>query len=570
MLKFPKEKLKEIIIKEGFLKPEEFDRLDEESSRKQQSVADVLISQGLITQEYLYGLIAKSLGISRFDLNSQKIDEVALNAVSEEIARRYRLIIFNREPSGVLDAAMEDPSNIETIEFLEKRFQAKIKPFLATEEELNRGFALYEAKLAKDFKTIIEESVQKSLHSRAAGLEQAAAELPVVAILDNLVSYAISSRASDIHMEITESDFLIRYRIDGVLHEVLRIPKEIHSAIIARVKLLSGLRIDEHSRPQDGRFRYKISGDLMDIRVSVMPVFYGEKVEMRLLPAAQKPLSLEDVGLLPQMVAIAEENFKKTYGMFLVCGPTGAGKTTTLYSVLSILNKPEVNIVTIEDPVEYDMRYANQTQVNPAAGITFANGLRAILRQDPNVIMIGEIRDEETASIAVQSALTGHLVLSSLHTNDAATAIPRLIDMKVPAFLTAAVLNAVIAQRLVRRIHNDCIESYTISEAEEATVKKQLSDLDIDPENFKLSRTFYRGKGCSSDNFTGYFGRVGIFEILNVTEEIRKLIISPEFSLDAVNKKAREQGMVTMFEDGLRKIELGLTTLSEVLRVIRE
>lgn len=570
MLKFPKDKLKEIIVKEGFLKPEEFDRLDEEASRKQQSVADVLISQGLITQEYLYGLIAKFLGIERFDLNRQKIDEKALNAVPEEIARRYRLIIFNLEPSGVLDAAMEDPANIETIQFLEKRFKIKVKPFLATEEELSRGFALYEAKLAKDFKQVIEESVRKSLRSRSAGLEQAASELPIVAILDNLISYAISARASDIHMEITESDFLIRYRIDGVLHEVLRISKEIHPAIIARVKLLGGLRIDEHSRPQDGRFRYKIGGDLMDVRVSVMPVFYGEKAEMRLLPAAQKPLSLEDVGLLPNVVAIAEENFKKTYGMFLVCGPTGSGKTTTLYSVLNILNRPEVNIVTIEDPVEYDMRYANQTQVNPAAGITFANGLRAILRQDPNVIMIGEIRDEETASIAVQSALTGHLVLSSLHTNDAATAIPRLIDMKVPPFLTAAVLNAVIAQRLVRRIHNDCIESYTISEAEEATVKKQLADLGIDLDKFKLSRTFYRGKGCSADNFTGYFGRVGIFEILNVTEEIRKLIISPELSLDMINKKSREQGMVTMFEDGLRKIELGLTTLSEVLRVIRE
>ncbi|MBI2591420.1 MAG: type II/IV secretion system protein [Candidatus Brennerbacteria bacterium] len=570
MLKFPKEKLKEIIVKEGFLKPEEFDRLDEEAGRKQQNVADILISQGLITQEYLYGLVAKALGFERFNVNIQKIDEAVLNIIPEEIARRYRVIIFNRELSGILDAAMEDPANIETLEFLEKRFQAKFKPFLATEEELNRGFALYEAKLAKDFKQVIEESVQKSMHSRSTGLEQAASELPIVAILDNLVSYAISSRASDIHMEIMENDFIIRYRIDGVLHEALRIPKEIHPAIVARVKLLSGLRIDEHSRPQDGRFRYKISGDLMDVRVSVMPVFYGEKVEMRLLPAAQKPLSLEDVGLLPNMVAVAEENFKKTYGMFLVCGPTGAGKTTTLYSVLSILNKPEVNIVTIEDPVEYDMRYVNQTQVNVAAGITFANGLRAILRQDPNVIMVGEIRDEETASIAVQSALTGHLVLSSLHTNDAATAIPRLIDMKIPPFLTAAVLNAVIAQRLVRRIHNDCIESYTISEAEEATIRKQLVDLGINPDNFKFSRTFYRGKGCMADNFTGYLGRVGIFEILNVTEEIRKLIIDPELSLDAINKKARENGMITMFEDGLRKIELGLTTLSEVLRVIRE
>jgi len=309
-------------------------------------------------------------------------------------------------------------------------------------------------------------------------------------------------------------------------------------------------------------------GEAMDIRVSIMPTFYGEKVEMRLLRATAKPMSFRELGMLDDTVQIVEDSIKKTYGMLLVTGPTGSGKTTTLYSILNMLNKPDVNIVTIEDPIEYYIRYVNQTQINPQAGITFATGLRAILRQDPNIIMIGEIRDEETAEIAVHSALTGHLVLSSLHTNDAPTAIPRLIDMKVPAFLVAAVLNTVIAQRLVRRICKDCIESYTPDVDTIESLKKQLQD--IGGEEVEIPKILYRGAGCPICNYSGYRSQVGIFEVLSLDEDMRRLVNKPDFSLDALRNMAKQKGMVTMLEDGLRKAQLGITTVEEVLRVIRE
>ncbi|MBI3088744.1 MAG: type II/IV secretion system protein [Candidatus Colwellbacteria bacterium] len=400
--------------------------------------------------------------------------------------------------------------------------------------------------------------------------EEVAREVPIVAIVDNLISYAVSLRASDIHLEIFDEFLLIRYRIDGVLHEILKTPKQVHPAITARIKLLGGLKLDEHSKPQDGRFRYEAGGDVIDIRVSVLPTYYGEKIVMRLLRTTDRALSFAELGLSEETAKLLNENIKKSYGMVLICGPTGSGKTTTLYAVLNVLNRPTVNIVTVEDPIEYDIELVNQTQINPLAGITFANGLRAILRQDPNVIMVGEIRDGETADIATQAALTGHLVLSSLHTNDAPTAIPRFIDMGVPPFLVAAVLNCIMAQRLVRKIHLDCIESYEPDAATIEVIKEQFKALGIPPEQVDLPNRFYRGKGCAVDNFTGYEGRIGIYELLNITEAIRKIIIDPNFSLDKLKQAARVEGMTTMFEDGLRKVGQGITTIDEVLRVIRE
>jgi type II secretory ATPase GspE/PulE/Tfp pilus assembly ATPase PilB-like protein len=387
-------------------------------------------------------------------------------------------------------------------------------------------------------------------------------------LVNNTLSYAASLNASDIHIEILEDTILIRFRIDGILHEILRIPKEVHPAIVARIKLLAALKVDEHQKPQDGRFRFQSGSSILDVRVSVIPTLYGEKIVMRLLPATQRPLSLSELGMLEDTAKIVEENMKKTYGMFLVCGPTGSGKTTTLYAILNMLNRPEVNIVTVEDPIEYNIKYINQVQINPVAGITFASGLRSILRQDPNIIMVGEIRDQETAEIAVNAALTGHLLLSSLHTNDAPTAVPRLIDMKVPPFLVAAVLNLVIAQRLVRRICLDCIESYTPSPEFIKSLEEQSKDLKIP--GFEVPKILYRGKGCKTCSGTGYKGRMGIFEAFEVDENIRKIIISPDFSIDLLNMAARKNGMITMFEDGLRKAALGMTTIEEVLRVIRE
>lgn len=569
MLQIPPQKLKEILIKEGLITAQNFDKLLIEAERMGQNMTDLLISQGIITSDYFYNLIAQYFSIEKADLASRSIEENILRLLSEELARQKRVIVFTKEPDATLDVAMEDPSDLETIEFLKKHLKAKIKPFLTTPEDLNRGFSLYGRHLTEEFKKIIEENIRVTLRKKIGNIEEAAKDVPIVAIIDILLSYAISLRSSDIHIEILENAILIRYRIDGILHEVIRIPKEVHPAIVARIKLLGGLKIDEHLKPQDGRFRYKVGPDLIDVRVAIIPVFYGEKIEMRLLPSTQRPLSLEELGILEDNQKIVEDNIKKTYGMVLVCGPTGSGKTTTLYSIVNILNQPEVNIVTIEDPIEYDIKYINQTQINPLAGISFANGLRAILRQDPNIIMVGEIRDEETAEIAVHSALTGHLLLSSLHTNDAATAVPRLIDMKIAPFLVAAVLNVCMAQRLVRKICLDCIESYQADQNLIQFLEKQLKEINPDSK-LKAPKFLYRGRGCPACNQTGYQGRIGIFEILNIDEEIRKLIISPDFSLDNLNNLAKKKGMLTMFEDGLRKASTGITTIEEVLRVIRE
>lgn len=571
MISFPTEQLRAILIHAGVVDAETFDAAEEEAKRKRQNVVDLLVSEGLLEKDYFFTLLAKAIGVPRANLGSTAIDPSVMNLIPEDVARQRNVIVFGKKEDGTYQAAMKDPTDLETIDFLALRLKGKVEPYLATDEDMNRGFLFYHRQITQDFKKIIEDSVRQSLHSKIEGdLKQAAEDLPIVAIVDNLLSYAISSRSSDVHFEALDDAILVRFRIDGVLHEIIRMPKQIHPAIVARIKILSGLRVDEHTHPQDGRFRYKMGEDVIDVRVSVIPTFYGEKVEMRLLNAAQKPISLAELGMFGDTVRFIEAGIAKTYGMVLVCGPTGSGKTTTLYSIINILNRPEVNIVTIEDPIEYDMRYVNQTQVNVAAGITFASGLRSILRQDPNIIMVGEIRDGETANISVQAALTGHLVLSSIHTNDAPTAIPRLIDMGVPPFLVAAVVNVVCAQRLTRRIHKDCIESYTLDPEIQKSLEREVMESGGDPKTVRIPKIFYRGKGCAACNFTGFLGRVGIFEAMEVTEEMRKLITSGNISLDAIRELARRQGMVTMLEDGLRKVELGITTIEEVFRVIRE
>lgn len=567
MLQIPERKFKELLLSDGLITEAQFDASGKQALRMQQGIADILISENRITEEYYLNLLAKFYGVARASLGERTIDEAALRLVSEDLARQKRVIVFGREADGTLDVAMENPVDLTAIEFLTTHLKAKIKPFLASRDDLNKGLAFYGEKGAADFKKVIEENIRASLGAKGKEARVAAAELPIVELMDNIFSYAIALRASDIHLEALVDEILVRFRIDGVLHEILRVPKDIHPALVARMKLLSGLKLDEHFKPQDGRFRYKIVGDFMDIRVSTIPTFYGEKVEMRLLAATEHPLSFEELGMLPETVKALRENIDKTYGIVLVTGPTGSGKTTTLYSILNVLNKPEVNIVTIEDPIEYDMKYINQTQVNTAAGITFANGLRAILRQDPNIIMVGEVRDEETAEIAVQAALTGHLVLSSLHTNDAPTAIPRLIDMHVAPFLAAAVLNAVMAQRLVRRICLSCIYSYPPRAEDIEAVQAEAVVLKVPT---VIPKNLFRGKGCPVCNRTGYRGRIGIFEVVNISERIRESIVSREFTLDGFREIARKEGYATMFEDGIRKAERGMTTIEEVLRVIRE
>lgn len=564
------DQLKNLLIGEGLITPERFDELYQESERKNQSIIDLLISEKIVERNYLSDLIAKTLGVARVDFSTRGIQKEIVQLLNEDAARQRQAIIFDKEPDGTYDVAMIDPSDLETREFLAQRLNAKVRPFLASLEDLNRGFSVYGYELGQDFKKLISDNVRASLMNQTKNMEEAAAELPIVGIVDNILSYALASRASDIHIEILEESTFIRYRIDGILYQIMDITKAVHPGIVARIKLLAGLKLDEHFAPQDGRFRYQLGNQQIDVRVSTMPTFYGEKVEMRLLESSQKPASLEELGMSPELAAIVSENLKKSYGMFISCGPTGSGKTTTLYALMNILNHPEVNVTTVEDPIEYNMRYVNQTQINPQAGVTFASGLRALLRQDPNVIMVGEIRDAETAEIAVQAALTGHFLLSSIHTNDAPTAIPRFFDLKIPPFLVSSVLNIILAQRLVRRVCPICIVSYEADPAIMATLGTQLKDNGLDPEKISLPTTLYRGNGCSSCGMTGYRGRLAIYEALQVDEKMKELIVNPQFDLEAVRTHAREAGMKTMFEDGLQKVQVGQTTLEEVLRVIRE
>ncbi len=569
-LPIPPLQLKNKLVQDSLIAPDRFDALLKEAEEKKEDFLDRLVLEKIASADYLRNFVASVLGVEQAHLASRTTDKAVVQKISENVARQRGVIVFGREPSGIYDVAMTDPSDLETIEFLTQHLGGRIKPFLATPDDLRRGFAIYGFELGQDFKKLIEDNIQASLRGQTKTIEEAASLLPIVAIVDNLLSYAIASRASDIHLEILEEATMVRYRIDGILYEIMKIPKVIHSALVARLKLLAGLKIDEHYKPQDGRFRYKLINQIVDIRVAVMPTFFGEKVEMRLLEATEKPLTLEELGLLPDDIKMITENLKKAYGMVIICGPTGSGKTTTLYSLMNILNKPEVNVVTIEDPIEYNMRYVNQTQINPQGGITFASALKSFLRQDPNIIMVGEIRDGETANIAVQAALTGHLLLSSIHTNDAPTVIPRLFDLEVPPFLVTSVLNIAIAQRLVRKVCQSCIYSTPIGDDAREVIETQFKQFGVDETHRHMPRVVYKGKGCSSCGGTGYRGRFGIFEVLEITEDIKRTIVDPKFSLEALRKEARKAGMKTMFEDGIEKVQLALTTLEEVLRVIRE
>jgi len=569
-LPIPPLQIKKKLLEDGLITEEKFNSLLDEAQRKNQNLIDILVSEHIVDNNYIYNFLASYLGVELANLSQREINQEVLKSLPENLAREKQVILFDREEDGTLDVAMLNPADLETIEFLHQSFNAPIKPFLASVDDLNRGFSIYGKSSTQDFKKIIEANIEESLRSQKKTVEEAAADLPIVAIVDNLISYASSSRASDIHIEILEDATMIRYRIDGILYEIMRIPKAIHNALVARVKILAGLKIDEHMKPQDGRFRYRAANQIVDVRVSIMPTFYGEKVVMRLLEATQKPLSLEELGLMNSVLRAVQDNLKKTYGMMLVTGPTGSGKTTTLYALMNILNKTNVNICTIEDPIEYNMRYINQSQINPEAGITFANGLRALLRQDPNIIMVGEIRDSETAEIAVQAALTGHLLLSSLHTNDAPGAIPRLVDLGIPAYLVASVINIVLAQRLVRKICTGCIYSYEITPEIKQMILDQFKEINVPDAEVKIPKILFKGKGCDMCGGIGYRGRIGIFEYIENTDEIKNLIISEHLSTEELWKVARKNGSETMFEDGVKKAALGITTIEEVLRVIKE
>jgi type IV pilus assembly protein PilB len=553
--------LRKIIVGSGFVTETDFDEAAKTASELDKEITDVLIFRGFINEDTIAKLISEHFGVPFANIKGTKIHSDILSLVPEKMARMYRIVPFEKKDSK-LKLAMEDPENFEALEFAKRHTGLGVTPYYATHESLSKALGQYKRGIREDFEKIIAENIKKASSEAEEDLAKAAEELPIVKILDTILGYAIAERASDVHIETQAEEVVIRFRIDGVLRDIVKLSRGVEAALVARVKILSNLKIDEHRIPQDGRHKFNVDDDTVSLRISIIPGFYGENVVMRLLQETNRPFSLEELGLIGYGLEKVRSNITRPHGMILVTGPTGSGKTTTLYSILNILNTIEVKICTIEDPIEYGINRVSQIQVNPKTGLEFSVGLRALLRHDPDIIMVGEIRDQETAEIAIHSALTGHLVLSTLHTNTAAGAIPRFLDMGVEDFLLASTLNVVLAQRLVRKICNRCIVKYQPSEH----IRKRLAkDLGVNLDNQK----FYKGKGCDRCNRKGYTGRVGIFESLEVTDKIRSLITKKTTS-DEIEKKAVDEGMVTMLQDGLDKVSSGLTTIEEVIRVVRE
>ena len=565
MLHITQEELKKALISSGFIDEKQFNLALKEAESTDRNVADILIEHGDISEEYLAEILADYFRMEFIALKKLKIAEEDAKMIPENVAKIKKIIIFGKEKDAV-KLAMEDPGDIEAINYVEKQTGLKAIPYIATSSDIREALGIYKKSIETDFARIIEENLKKSA---TGGLDevQMAQDMPVINILDTIIEYAIAERASDIHLERLPQDFVVRFRVDGILKDMITLPTNIHPALVARIKILSNLRIDEHRLPQDGRFRFESDNHNTAMRVSIIPAFYGEKVAIRLLDEAERFLTLEELGFGKDDLKIIQSAIREPHGMILSTGPTGSGKTTTLYTILHILNRPEVNISTVEDPIEYDIKRINQIQVNPKIGLNFAEGLRSLLRQDPDILMVGEIRDKETAEMAVHSALTGHLLLSTLHTNDAATAIPRLLDIGVEPFLLASTLNIVIAQRLVRKICTNCVSSLKRSEEDKKRLEQEIRG--ITKENIALPTQLYTGKGCDTCGGSGYKGRIGIFEILKVSPQIQNLIIS-RASAEKIKVRALEEKMNTLLEDGFRKVEGGLTTIEEVLRVTRE
>lgn len=547
---------------------------------------DFLVEKKAITEPQLLELKSALLNVPVIDLTSQQIPQDVLNLVPEPIAHRHQVISFAKTKEE-LSLAMTDPEDIQTREFIQKKTGLKIKTFLIGKTSLDFGLSKYHSSLEKEIKHLftpegkpITEGAKAIGESADDGLKKLAEEIPVIRVVDTLLEYAVFEKASDIHIEPQENSVVVRYRIDGVLHDVMTLPKVIQAAIAARIKVLSNLKIDEHRLPQDGRFKIDKDGYKFSLRVSTIPIFDGEKVVIRLLDESAKAQTLEELGFEKEAYDTIIRNIKKPHGMLLVTGPTGSGKSTTLYTVLSMLNTKSVNISTIEDPVEYRIVGANQMQVNPKIGLTFDIGLRALLRQDPNIIMIGEIRDKETAEEAVHAAMTGHIVFSTLHTNTSAGALPRLLDIGVEPYLIASTVNAVLAQRLVRAICKDCQAAIKLDEATVEALGKQfhmekliavLVKAGVAPAKTKSIKElkFYKGAGCDKCGNTGYKGRLGIHEILEVTPEVAQMIMAHK-SAQEIQDEGETQGMILMWEDGFIKALKGITTIDEIVRVSKE
>lgn len=576
------QQLKAFLIDAGLMTKAQYEKAVKKAKKNRKRLDDVLVAEGHITQPELVKLEAYILGIPFINLEKEIISPEILKIIPEPIARKHNIVAFKKK-GNELEVAMLDPQDLRTIEFIKKKVDLKILPRLTTPESIKNILRQYQKTLEAEFGDIIKKDagaikmIKEEDMEEKAELEKIAQEIPIIRIVDTLIKHAILERASDIHIEPIEKEVVVRYRIDGVLHDAMTLPKQVSSGIVARIKVLSNLKLDEHRLPQDGRFKIESEEYKYSIRVSILPVFDGEKIVMRLLSETAQALTLEALGLRDDALEQVEDNLKKPVGMILVTGPTGCGKTTTLYSMMDILNVPGVNISTIEDPVEYRMPRINQTQVKSKIGLTFASGLRSLVRQDPDIIMVGEIRDAETAGLAINAALTGHLVLSTLHTTNAAGAIPRLIDMKAEPFLISSTLNVVLAQRLVKKLCKEK-EKYYLKDSELKNIGKycnleKISDILKKKKLVKAKQTlkdipFYRPK-ASKTCPEGYQGRIGIFEVLPITESIKELIVKKATS-DQIQNQAQKEGMMIMVEDGFIKAAQGITSIEEVLRVIIE
>ncbi|HMA78571.1 MAG TPA: GspE/PulE family protein [Candidatus Paceibacterota bacterium] len=576
--------LKRFVLDSGLVTKADIGEAEKVAADEDRSLADALVAGGFMNEDDLRRVESYVLGIPFVSLKDTKIDFEILSLIPEPVARNHNIIAF-KKTADTLEVAMLDTADLPAIDFVKKKVGLKILPRLTDTESMREALRQYQKTLKDEFGDIImkESSALKVVQDEngeevsEADLKKMAEDLPVVRIVDTLLRHAIIQGASDIHIEPMEESVLVRYRIDGILHDAMTLPKHAASTIAARIKVLSNLKLDQKRLPQDGRFKMEMDGQKVSFRVSVLPIYYGEKIVMRLLRENRSGFNLEGIGFHGRTLERVHDAMKQTTGIILVTGPTGSGKTTTLYTVLDLLNTPEVNISTIEDPIEYQMPRINQTQVKSDIGFTFSSGLRSLMRQDPDIIMVGEIRDEETASLAINAALTGHLVLATVHTNSAAGTVARLLDMGVESFLLTSTIRVAVGQRLVRHLQEEAREEYTLSQSEKDELGKH-ADLDAvlaamkDEGVVKDSATwntipFYRPKAGSEEE--AFKGRTGIHEVLSVTPTLRQMVMDAK-TADEIEAQARKEGMLTMLEDGIYKAARGVTSVEEVLRVINE
>lgn len=585
--------MEKLLERSGVATPEQISALKEESARSRRPLQDETIRQKLMDEISLTKAYAEYIQIPFVELDPNTITSDIINKIPERIARQYNAVLFKVDPDGTPHLAMDDPDDVQALDFIKKEIGENVVVYLATRENIVSCLDIYRGDVNEELNEVIDTQ-REDTGEQLVNQEDIADTSPIAQTVNLILEYAVKSDASDIHIEPREGFVQIRYRIDGILKEVNQLPKNVLGALVSRIKILSNLKIDERRVPQDGRFKIKLSGRQFALRVSTLPVSDGEKVVMRILDESNQAVSLHDLGYWGKSLETITAAMTEPNGMILVTGPTGSGKSTSLFSILTQMNKPDVNISTVEDPVEYKIPGVNQTQTNPKAGMTFASGLRALLRQDPNIIMVGEIRDGETANLAVQAALTGHLVFSTLHTNNAATSLPRLLDMGTEPFLIASTVKVAVGQRLVRRLCMNCRKQYTPS-PEQISAIKQLFNLkdgqdfsyihelemralqekvggDTPPSTNETTVTSLWGAnpdGCDECSHTGYRGRIGIYEVLSNSTTIQRMITASATS-DEIQSQAISEGMITMQTDGVIKALRGDTTFEEVLRATKE